>query len=137
MDGDRIHEIMARENQELRSAEVSSEDLPVPQGDPRNLEYISVQNEFPSVYGIGEEGLPSKASEQRKARAKQLQAYLLFFDQIFANYTQQLKNMGELFAVTERPEFTYFKGDFEFAGSVEILREGYRKACKVFWKTKP
>ncbi|MFT3910809.1 MAG: hypothetical protein QM737_15435 [Ferruginibacter sp.] len=62
-------------------------------------DWYSIQNEFPRVYGIGNDGLPSSASTQRKAQALQLKGYLLFFDQLFANYLGQLKNIRNLFTL--------------------------------------
>src|SRR5260221_1788497 len=60
---------------------------------PDLAEYFSIQNEFPKVYGISEGGLASDVSIDRKAKARQLQGFLLFFDQLLANYLMQLKSM--------------------------------------------
>jgi hypothetical protein len=60
--------------------------------------YYSLQNYFPLVYGIGEEGLLSSVPEERKAQAKQLKAYLMIFEQVLANYLAQLDNIGALFS---------------------------------------
>lgn len=78
-------------------------DLPIPKGDhrPDLGQYWSVQHEFPLVYGIGEGGLPSNASLQRKAQALQLKAYLLFYDQLLANYMAQLSNLQHLFSLQQ------------------------------------
>jgi len=62
-------------------------------------DYNSIQNEFPRVYGIGETGLPENASLLRKAQAFQLQAYLLFFDRLLADYLNQLGNFRENFSL--------------------------------------
>jgi len=65
----------------------------------RNLSwYYSLQHHFPYIYGIGEEGLDKQATERRKAQAKQLKAYLLFFEQLLANYLAQLGSMGNFFS---------------------------------------
>ncbi|HET7499527.1 MAG TPA: hypothetical protein VFK02_00935 [Kofleriaceae bacterium] len=58
--------------------------------------YTSVQRELPAIYGIGELGLPDSASPERKARANQLRAYLMFFDQIMANHLAQLAHVKDL-----------------------------------------
>lgn len=69
----------------------------------RNLDtYYSIQNEFPMTYHIGREGLPSTASELRKAQAKQLKGFLLFFDQLLANYLAQLAEFRSLFSVHQK-----------------------------------
>jgi hypothetical protein len=84
-------------------------DLPIPQGEFMDIEdYYPVQNEFPLVYGIGEVGLPQSASAERKAQAKQLKAYLLFFEQLLANYLSQLANVRHLFAYDDSVAQTYF-----------------------------
>ena len=60
--------------------------------------YDSIQNNFPNIYGVGKYGLSESVSSLRKAQAKQLKAYLLFFDQLLANYLSQLANVKDLFA---------------------------------------
>jgi hypothetical protein len=78
----------------------SDMDLVIPRGVYHNdlANYYSIQNEFPLVYGIGEGGLPATASLQRQAQALQLKGYLLFFDQLLANYLTQLSNIRSLFS---------------------------------------
>lgn len=65
---------------------VDTDDPPLPLGRYRELAaWRSVQLEFPAVYGIGHAGLGERATELRRARALQLQGWLLFFDQLMAN----------------------------------------------------
>jgi len=99
-------------------------DIPVPVGQYRELfDYESIQNDFPANYGIGELGLPASASPQRKAQAKQLQAYLMFFDRILANYFSQLEHTKELFSFQNNTKTTYFSQDIStFPGASEILK---------------
>ncbi|MDP3180519.1 MAG: hypothetical protein Q8M67_01745, partial [Bacteroidota bacterium] len=88
---------------------VLENDLPVPHGSYYELEsYFAVQNSLPLTYGVGSAGLPDSATELRKAQAKQLKAYLLFFDQLLVNYLAQLANTQELFAVDNTVKQTYF-----------------------------
>lgn len=76
-----------------------ADDLPVPTGDYFPIDgYTSVQYEFPLTYGIGDYGLPSTVTDARRAQARQLKAYLLFFDQLLADFLSQLKNAGNLFS---------------------------------------
>ena len=83
--------------------------LPIPEGRVMDIEdYFPLQNEFPLCYGIGEIGLPGSSSYKRKAQAKQLKAYLLFYEQIFANYLSQLAHTKDLFTYDENVEQTYF-----------------------------
>ncbi|MDZ8082824.1 MAG: hypothetical protein RMX35_27640 [Nostoc sp. DcaGUA01] len=99
-------------------------DIPIPEGQYRELsDYESIQNEFPANYGIGELGLPASASPQRKAQAKQLQAYLMFFDQLLANYFSQLEHAKNLFHFQVNNKSTYFYHDIStFPGATEILK---------------
>lgn len=84
-------------------------DLPVPLGIYRDLaNYYSFQNHFPAIYGLSDVGLSSTADEKRKALAYQLKAYLLFFDQVMANYFAQLSHVRELFSVNPDLKQTYF-----------------------------
>lgn len=60
--------------------------------------YYSIQKHFPAIYGIAEEGLSKSEDGLRLAHAKQLKAYLMFFEQIMANYLAQLKGINGLFS---------------------------------------
>ncbi len=83
-------------------------DLPVPTGAVLDIgAYTSVANDFPRNYGIGPYGLPASASTARHAQARQMKGYLLFFDQILANYLAQLVQLKSLFAA-EESHATYF-----------------------------
>lgn len=80
-----------------------------PQGKYRNLgEYYSIQNHFPSIYGINRYGVPESEPPARKAQAKQLKAYLLLFEQIMANFLAGLPQMAKLFSVDEKLHQSYF-----------------------------
>jgi hypothetical protein len=102
-------------NQRLR-AEVMDYDLlqaiqrlqPPPGRDRHIASYHSLQHQFPENYGIGVTGLPESATPQRKAQAQQLKAYLLFFDQLLANYFAQLAHVRDLFSFTANSGTTYF-----------------------------
>jgi uncharacterized protein len=83
-------------------------DLEIPLGTYRELaDYYSFQNHFPAIYGLSEIGLSSDADEKRQALAYQLKAYLLFFDQIMANYLAQLSEVKDLFLRTPQNPQTY------------------------------
>nr|WP_319509682.1 hypothetical protein [uncultured Draconibacterium sp.] len=84
-------------------------ELEVPKGSFRDVgETTTIQNDFPETYGIGDVGLPSRATEARKAQAKQLKGYLLFFDQAFATYFAHLDKVKDLLSVDTRLAKTYF-----------------------------
>lgn len=100
---------------ELRAAQASTRrpaagpGTMVPRGRLRDLSgYEPLQNHFPATYGIGEAGLPASASAERKARARQLRAYLLFFDQILTDFFAQLAHLPELFSLDDAVDRTYF-----------------------------
>ncbi|MDO6818885.1 hypothetical protein [Zobellia sp. 1_MG-2023] len=66
--------------------------------------FESIQNDFPVVYGIGDDGLPERATLLRKSQALQLKGYLLFYDQLLANYTAQLSRLRSLFSLKPEEE---------------------------------
>lgn len=75
----------------------SYEDLPMPVGNYTGItEYQTVQHDLPENYGISTYGLSDKVPELRKAQAKQLQGYLLFFDQILNVYFLHLGQVKSL-----------------------------------------
>lgn len=83
--------------------------LTPPAGRNRSVaHYMSVQEQLPEVYGIGEVGLPATATDARRGQAKQLQAYLLFFDQLMANHLAQLSHLKDLFSFDGGGTSTYF-----------------------------
>ena len=98
---------------------VADNDLPVPQGNWFDLDnYYPLQYSLPLTYGVSYEGLPPNATEQRRAQAKQLKAYLLFYEQLLINYLAQLSHVKDLFSVDKTvmigaetiPLPTYFSG---------------------------
>ena len=95
------------------------ETLTLPRGRYRNTgQFYSIQNDFPQVYGIGEVGLPKHASEQRKTQAKQFKAYLALFDQLLADYLQQLAHLPQLLSLDENLQRTFFPGSLAQAPSL-------------------
>lgn len=60
--------------------------------------YSPLTYKLPATFGVSETGLPSGVSAERLAQAKQLRAYLLFFEQILVNYLKQLASFKQLFA---------------------------------------
>jgi len=73
-------------------------DLKVPAGKNRNLtNYYSIQNDLPLTYYTGMDGVPNSVSNLRKAQRLQTKAYLLFFDQMLADYLSLLNNVKNVF----------------------------------------
>ena len=108
-------------------------DIPIPIGEYRELaDYESIQNDFPLNYGIGEIGLPPSASTERKAQAKQLQAYLMVFDQLLANAFAQLDHVKELFSFHNSELKTYFTQSIaHHPGADAILAAGYAQSLET------
>lgn len=80
-----------------------------PMGRDRQVaNYTSILQQFPQAYGIGAAGLTQSASPERQAMAKQMKAYLMFFDQLLANQFAQLANVGKLFSVDDETADSYF-----------------------------
>jgi len=71
-------------------------------------DYYSFQNHFPALYGLSDLGLVDAADKKREALALQLKGYLLFFDQVMANYFAQLAQVKELFSTDPAQHRTYF-----------------------------
>jgi hypothetical protein len=90
--------------------------------------FFSLQNTFPRAYGIGEFGIQERASELRKAQAKQLKGYLLFFEQIMVNYLAQLTNFRKLLSVEEDMEQTWFSQGLDTVPNLEPLLKGGNEA---------
>mgnify|MGYP005841177143 CR=1 FL=1 len=93
----------------FKRAYVTEEEIAIPKGRYRNLAaYTSIQNDFPLIFGVGQEGLAGSASPERKAQANQLKGYLMFFDQVFANSLAQLAHVKDLMAVQNKANKGYF-----------------------------
>lgn len=81
----------------------------LPQGNYTKFdEYFSIQNHFPDVYGINQYGIPHSATPERKAKAKQLKAYLLLFEQVVMNFLSQMENVSDLFTIKDIADPTYY-----------------------------
>lgn len=108
---------------ELRSAERPQKfyrsgpyDIAPPKGEYKNLEeYSTIQNDFPLVYGIGDEGVPTRSDQSigsdlpTEIDALQLKGFLMHFDQLLANYLSQLAHVKELFSMNpKKDEFGNF-----------------------------
>ena len=86
-----------------------SELFAVPGGNYEDLgTYYSLQDDFPNTYGINRFGLPFSATPTRKAQAKNLKAYLWFFEQVMANFQESLAQYSRLFSVDHLLKQSYF-----------------------------
>jgi hypothetical protein len=95
-------------------------------GSFRNTEaYTSLQHFFPAIYQIGKDGIAQNESPERKAKAKQLKAYLMLYEQIIANYLSQLSHLDDLFSnrIDPRQPLTYFfQPLYEVPGAADIIK---------------
>jgi uncharacterized protein len=98
-----------RANEKITQKLVKSDmEIEIPEGTYFGTsETTTIQNDFPDTYGIGPKGLPARETVARKAQAKQLKGYLLFFDQIFASYFAHLGKVKDLLSVDNQLKRTY------------------------------
>lgn len=87
--------------------------------------YTTIQNDFPDTYGIGQSGLAAKATPERKAQAKQLKGYLIFFDKILATYFKHLSKVSDLLSISGQETKTYFTQVLKDIKGFEELVEDY------------
>lgn len=99
------------------------QDLEVPIGNFRDLEdYYPIQNELPETYFTGQNLVPESRSNRRKAQSNQLKGYLLFFEQILANYLSQLANVKHLFSWEKQADGrSYFTQKLKEISEIEAL----------------
>lgn len=107
--------------------------FPDPRGTYRDLSrYYSIQNQYPDVYGIGEYGIASGATEARRGQAKQLKGYLLVFEQLLADFFAQLARVKDLYSTEYALRHTYFYQYLnDSVPNVEpLLKEDYRRGLR-------
>lgn len=91
---------LSREAVALPSNISIQHEFPIPESRNRNLgTYYSFQHLFPKAYRMGMERIPNSASHLHKAERLQLKAYLTFFDQLIADYLEQLASIEQYFSV--------------------------------------
>ena len=83
--------------------------LDIPSGNDNAMDtYSSILNDFPDTYGVGTSGIIGNNTTERKALAKQLKGYLLFFDKILASYFKHLEKVKDLLSYNGTLKRTYF-----------------------------
>jgi hypothetical protein len=97
---------------------------PVKRGDLLPIDdYTPLQEELPAVYGVGHAELPDSAGTSRRAGVRQLQGYLLLFEQILADVTTQLVNINRFFSGDASEDTTYFtRPPFDLPDVPNLLR---------------
>lgn len=100
---------LKREEELLRDDARKNKELPLPKGTSHDIgNYATILNEFPDTYGVGISGIIGNQSPEREALAKQLQGYLLFFDQILAGYFKHLEKVKEVLSINGGLKRTFF-----------------------------
>lgn len=96
----------------------------VVEGDWRNPEaYTSLQHFFPAIYRLGHEAVEAQETPERKARVKQLKAYLMIFEQVIAGYLSQLAHINDLFSYETAPARSYFfQPLYQVPGAADIIK---------------
>lgn len=118
---ERIYQDLKATLSKPRPSETELNDILPPVGTSYQLDdYYSIQNDFPAVYGVGKDGIPSGVTYVgaspvdtrdyivHKSKVKQFKGYLLFFDQLLANYFSQLRELKNVYAVANSKNDTYF-----------------------------
>ncbi len=97
---------------------------PVPRGELLPVEeYTPLQEDLPAIYGVGHSELPNSAGPRRHAAARQLQGYLLLFEQVLADVTTQVGNINRFFSGDAGEDTTYFTRPlFDVPGVANLLR---------------
>ncbi|WP_455811032.1 hypothetical protein [Pseudomonas graminis] len=68
--------------------------------------YESIQTLFPRNYHLAP-GTPNQYHAQQQAQRHQLRSYLLLFDQLMANFCDDIAGLNTLFSLSLTPEATY------------------------------
>ncbi len=128
---DKVNEYlsMLRES-ELRDfqAAKNNKEIEIESGTAYQLDsHNTIMDDFPEVYGVGSNGIASDRSTKRKALAKQMKGYLLFFDQIFASYFKHLSEVKDLLSINSDANMrTYFTKAIEGIKDFnELVKEDY------------
>ncbi|MDJ0839636.1 MAG: hypothetical protein QNK37_24170 [Acidobacteriota bacterium] len=116
----RLEELKSEDRNRKRAA--AGGVFPRPVGKDRRTEtYYSIQHEFPLNYGLGREGLPGRAPDERKARAKQLKAYLLMMEQVLANYLAQLSQLRTILSLDMIDKTVFARVPNDIPGLEDLL----------------
>ncbi len=133
--------IQALDYGKFKAASNSLNEIPIPQGKHLELDiHYPIRKQFPEVYGIGDRGISQQASPLRQAQVKQLQAYLMPFDQLMVNFLAQLRNIYTLYDVKDTNEASFFSktvSDIDaLVALIQPTDQGYDiQAAKTHWDT--
>ncbi|MFD0320810.1 hypothetical protein [Lysobacter gummosus] len=97
---------------------------PVTAGDALPVaDYTPLQMDLPALFGTGEAALPDSAGTERHAAVRQLQGYLLLFEQFLGDMTAQLGNINRFYSGGGEAGTSYFtRPPFDLPGAQRLLR---------------
>ncbi|WP_294286730.1 hypothetical protein [uncultured Chryseobacterium sp.] len=117
---------LKKEEDVLRDDAKKDKEPALPKGTAHDIgNYASILNEFPDTYGVGISGIIGDKTPEREALAKQMKAYLLFFDQILAGYFKHLEKVKEVLSIDGGLKRTYFTQALKNIKGFEELVSGY------------
>jgi hypothetical protein len=86
-------------------------------------EYTPLQRDLPALYGTGDAELPDSASTERRAAVRQLQGYLMLFEQFLGDMTAQLGNINRFFSGEGDATVSCFtRPPYDLPGAQRLLR---------------
>ncbi|KAA0129354.1 hypothetical protein FY557_05500 [Chryseobacterium sp. SN22] len=117
---------LKKEEDVLRDDAKKDKEPVLPKGTSHDIgNYATILNEFPDTYGVGISGIIGDKTPEREALAKQMKAYLLFFDQILAGYFKHLEKVKEVLSINRGLKRTYFTQALKNIQGFEELVSGY------------
>ncbi|TCI93162.1 hypothetical protein [Tenacibaculum sp. M341] len=101
--------IQALDASKFKAASNSENTIAIPEGNLLDIDYhFPIRKQLPEIYGVGDRGISNAATPLRKAQVKQLQAYLLPFDQLIINFLAQISNIYTLYDIDSNQDTSYF-----------------------------
>lgn len=103
-DYDEVHDTLLLLHAEHAKEKLNGfqQDIPAPAGTERDtLSFWPVQYDLPQTYGTGQYGLPANANIQRIAQQRELKGYLMFYEQLLADFFSQLTYANRLFSTAD------------------------------------
>ncbi len=97
--------------------------------------YVSIQEQYPTVYGVNRYGVGSEATPERRAQARQFKAYLLAFEQLLADSFARLEGLKRLCAIgrgSRQRAFSHYLDACDSTGATlvpdvaPLLKDSYR-----------
>lgn len=71
--------------------------------------YYTIQDDFPSIYLVGRENISDTEDDLRKAQRMQFKGYLLFFDQLLADFLMRINSARHLLSWEKYSHFDDWK----------------------------